>query len=589
MKRRFLLLATLFMMVSFMTNAQDYWIEGFYERHGAGNYTLKDVNTNGIKIDGRTRLSETLRGNKMHITCDNVDATMIQFAFENADLKCDNPDITFQYWSEDINDWKTDVEACKYEAAGYSQKDMVMMLVLDYSNSMSTNRGRMQDMAYTFIKNASNYSNGNIHIGIVAFSGMDITKVMEITPLRRENLSKFERFIKTEAQPGMETALYYAFDVAMKEIENYVAINNFNKENYNGSCMITFTDGLDNASINDQISNRMQRGSKNEYLAYLSDKVQKGPQQKRVLGLPVESYAVGFTGSEHFTTDDLTLFRLVLQKLTTDDDHFTLSDDFAVVERFFNTIFEQLTSRWKTLNLYIGEAQYGKVRWLLNCPEHEVKAPKPLPPVKPKSNIRFNLNLGLTTMNVKETYYGQTDKYSLTGEKDASTKGVYLGVSWDMSFKYGLGIEFADLGFAYYRGSKNESYYGESMSIKATSLNVYLSPIKLQYRYETPSSFAVFAATGPALDFCLDYTVKYDYYDSYYGYGESDSESDIYKSLYFYWDIKGGVAYKFMKLTLGTSLRMNNVAKTTNGDIIYPSDYTAKVGRPFYLMFSFVF
>lgn len=431
MKKRFLLLATLFLMVSLVTNAQEYWIEGFYERHGAGNYTLKDVITNGVKIDGHTRLTQTLHGNKMRIKCDGVDASMVQFAFENADLKCDNPDITFQYWSDDINDWKTDVEACKYEAAGYSQKDMVMMLVLDYSSSMSTNRGRMQDMAYTFIKNAANYSNGNIHIGIVAFSGMDITKVMEIIPLRRENLSKFERFIKTEAQPGMETALYYAFDVAMKEIEKYVAMNNFDKDNYNGSCMITFTDGLDNASINDQISNRMQRGSKNEYLGYLSDKVQKGPQQKRVLGLPVESYAVGFTGSEHFTTDDLTLFRLVLQKLTTDDNHFTLSDDFSVVESFFNTIFEQLTNRWKVLNLYIGEAQYGKVRWMLNCPTYVYKPdPKPEPP-RVYSEKPYKFSIGVIAIKIN----GLSMKY-FTGKRWAMQTDIgYSPVTYTESIR----------------------------------------------------------------------------------------------------------------------------------------------------------
>ena len=136
-------------------------------------------------------------------------------------------------------------------------------------------------------------------------------------------------------------------------------------------------------------------------------------------------------------------------------------------------------------------------------------------------------------MNVKRTGYGQTDKYSLSGEKDATTKGLYLGVSWDMTFKYGLGIEFADLGFAYYRGSKSESYYGVSMSIKATSLNIYVSPVKFQYRYEMPSSFAVFAATGPALDYCVDYTIKEDY-----GYGESYTTSDKYKSTWFYWDLK---------------------------------------------------
>lgn len=467
-----------------MTNAQEYWIEGFYERHGAGDYTLKDVNTNGIKIDGRTILTETLHGDKVRILCDNVPATMIEFAFENADFKCDNPDIKFQYWSEDINDWKADVEACKGQTINVSKKDMVMMLVLDYSSSLSNKRERMKNMAYNFIRNAANFSTGNIHIGIVAFSGMDITKVMEITPLTRENLSKFERFIKTEAQPGMETALYYAFDAATKEIEKYVTMNSFDSENYNGSCMITFTDGLDNASINDQISNRMQRGSKNEYLAYLSNKIQKGPLQKKVLGLPIESYAVGFTGSERFTNEDLTLFRLVLQKLTTDD-NFTLSSDFDEVEGFFNSIFEQLTSRWKTLNLYIGEAQYGKVRWVLQCESPEPKPEEPKPEV-PKPEV-----------------YTRSPWFGISAEFGYCSDFLY-GLNFDMAFSLNESFAVgARLGMI--SGSKKtEGYHGYY-----SSTGFLLGP-EIKITYPENNAFLVSCGLGLVNDY-FAYSLRFGY------------------------------------------------------------------------------
>lgn len=247
--------------------------------------------------------------------------------------------------------------------------------------------------------------------------------------------------------------------------------------------------------------------------------------------------------------------------------------------------------------MYIGEAQYGKVRWVLNCGKPQrVDTPKPLPTVKTKK-VRFNVNIGLTTIDVMRKGYPISGAYNLTLSKDSNAPmGAYLGVSWDMSFKKGLGIEFGDIGFAYYHSSTtkyitlgfdslhdswtwgdgvlDEYYYGY---ITATSVNLYASPIKIQYRYETPSSFAVFAVTGPAIDYLVDYSVKIQIIEN----GDHLILSNIFNPICFYWDIKGGVAYRFIKLTAGTSLRMNNVSKD--------SDYTAKIGRPFYLMFSFVF
>ena len=130
-----LLCAAILLLACVGAQAQQNWIQGFYERHGDGDYTLTKVHTQGILIDGKTDLKDkTFRGGMYSITCGNIPADMVRFSFEKADFNCNNPKITFQYWDEDINDWKTDVEACKGQAEGKSTKDMVMMLVLDYSS-----------------------------------------------------------------------------------------------------------------------------------------------------------------------------------------------------------------------------------------------------------------------------------------------------------------------------------------------------------------------------------------------------------------------------------------------------------------------
>lgn len=387
--KKHIIIAILLMTGMFLSvNAQDYYIEGFYERHGEGQYTLTNVNTQGIYLDGKTALTETIYGVKKHITCDQIDATMVQFAFEKATTDCPNKwekGFMFQYWDEDSYKWKTDVEACKGQSTGHSQKDMVIMLVLDYSSSMKNNISQIRSYATNFINSISNVSTGNVHVGIIAFSGMDQARsqIFPITPLDKDNKYKFEQFIRN-SNMGKETALYYSMDKAMQMIEDYVLTKGFSRKDYNGACMITFTDGLDNASINDDISVTMRRGSRNEYLGYLSNRL-SGSSRKSLLGLPLESFAIGFTGSEEFTKDDLDLFRNVLQKTTPDESHFKLASRFEEVEDYFKYITRQLTERWETINMYVGESQHGKVRWVLNCDEAPRPEPEPVPDPEPES------------------------------------------------------------------------------------------------------------------------------------------------------------------------------------------------------------
>ena len=54
----------LFLGMFVSATAQEYWIEGFYERHAEGDYTLKDVHTKGITIDGKTEFPFTTGKNQ---------------------------------------------------------------------------------------------------------------------------------------------------------------------------------------------------------------------------------------------------------------------------------------------------------------------------------------------------------------------------------------------------------------------------------------------------------------------------------------------------------------------------------------------
>lgn len=442
MKRNIIFAAFLLSGILLGINAQEYYIEGFYERHGDGNYTLKDVHTNGIYLDGNTSLTETMRGEKKRITCDDVEATMVKFSFDKATTDCPtkwSQGFVFQYWDEDNSKWKTDVEACKGQTTSYSEKNMVIMLVLDYSYSMKENISRIQSSAIKFINSVSSVSEGNVHVGIIAFSGMDLAEnqVFHIRPLNKDNRYQFENFIR-DSKKGKETALYYSMDKAIKMMETYVSLQQFSVQDYNGACMITFTDGLDNASINDKISVSFHRGRKNEYLNYLSGKL-SGPSRKTILGLPVENFAIGFTGSEDFTKEDIDFFRDVLQQTTPDANHFKLASRFEEVEAYFETITKNLTDRWETLNMYVGESQHGRIRWVLNCGE----APKP-DHIRTNCYPWFGLSVEFGIAGRYQNFFGGMNLEMAFSINSIIAVGGRVGTFLGNNYNYG--VPYVDLG-----------------------------------------------------------------------------------------------------------------------------------------------
>lgn len=518
MKKSFIFAAFLLSGLFFNLIAQEYYIEGFYERHGEGQYTLKDVHTNGIYLDGQTSLSKTIYGTKSSITCDGLNATMVRFSFKMATTDCrskwDNG-FEFQYWDEDNNKWKTDVEACRNADAKFSQNDVMMMLVLDYSSSMKNNISSLQSSAIKFINALSDASEGNIHVGIIAFSGMDLAKsqVFPITPLKKNNRYEFERFIRNSSK-GQETALYYSMDRAIQMLEEYVSQNRFSSDKFNGSFMITFTDGLDNASINDDISVSMHRGRKNEYLAYISNQLQ-GANRKYILGLPLESFAIGFTGSEDFTREDIEFFRDVLQQTTPDQGHFKLASHFEEVEAYFEYIIQNLTKRWEDLNMYIGESQYGRVRWVLKCATTK--------PPKVKKSGKFWLGIGVEVGNsYYENSYYTTDPwgYSYTQYEYYSTfnAGLRMDAAVPLCSWFSLGgtISVGTIGgeeIAYRIGALTKFTFSRGSALilgagMGTYCDGYFMPyVTLGWKFRSPWYINVSANEGASFSFGVGYSI----------------------------------------------------------------------------------
>ena len=130
MKKTFLLFAFIGLVLC-ATAQEEYYIQGFYQRHGEGKYTLTDVHTQGITIDEKTAFpEEVFPGSKVKIPCGKLDATLIKFSFDKVVTECSTwRGLRFQYWDDDNDKWKDDVEACMGRSDGYSQKDMVMVLV----------------------------------------------------------------------------------------------------------------------------------------------------------------------------------------------------------------------------------------------------------------------------------------------------------------------------------------------------------------------------------------------------------------------------------------------------------------------------
>lgn len=445
MKHKFLL-TLIGLAVSFSVMAQSnrtnpdvakYYIKGnlSIEKGADGKtvYKLSQIDNSGIYFEDphATRIGEET----------SLEDVLFQFSRASTDYPGGiNTPLDFWRYDNTINEWQPDVETRQGTAGVETKKSMVVMLVLDCSSSLGTDFNLVQGAANSFIRSLyeSSKGSGNIKLGIVGFSKINETRVLNIRPLTSGSYYEMTSFINgLSTQNG--TALYYAMDKSISELmEEYCRSSIPSSEPLSAAIMVTFTDGLDQTSRNPDKNILTADNYYDEILAKYGTKM----QNKSFNGIRLQHEIRGVKGNDIISEAQLGKFRRIGESLG----NFKLLNNYSDLGREFEDIAKNLIDQWRILNLYVPNSFSGRVAW--TYPGERVK-PAPLPTPKTGRNVFLGLNFTLgvpMTMPYREytdrrNHYG----YSANDYYDYSFgKGIGWNIGMDIAFP--LSERFA-LGF----------------------------------------------------------------------------------------------------------------------------------------------
>lgn len=422
----------------------DYFIKGYLsiERGNDGKpvYKLSDIQKRGISFDdpGAMMMGEETPDEDV----------MFQFTHYATDYVGGiTTPLDFWRYDESIHEWQPDIETRQGNAGVQEKKSMVLMLVLDCSSSLQSDFSFVQEAAKAFIKSMLDASGkGNVKIGIVCFSKVSETELFPITSLTNDSYYDMCRFINSRnVQNG--TALYYAMDKAIDVMESYCNSSIPANEPLSAAMMVTFTDGLD------QTSRDEEKGiyTADDYYIELQRKM----KNKRLTGVPLQSKMRGVRGVDIATDAQLGKFSQIGNSLA----DFKLLNNVSELGQEFQYIAKSLIDEWAVLNCFVPNSFKGRVAWTYPS-RKQVVLEKPKEPRK-RGRWFFGLNAGLG-LELKNLY-----RYDLK--------------HGDVYYDY-------DLGFAFSGGFDIAFPIG-----KAVNLGLFTS-----IGYETASSSLLFDA-GPLL------------------------------------------------------------------------------------------
>lgn len=410
-----------------------YKIEGDFNTvflNGTVSYELTNVKPTGFSIPGKSKYygGETRKGN-------------VFFTFDHVTYngRPDFEHIALWIYDEDLGKWRPDVETGQEENTQKNTNEMIVMLVLDCSSSLG--KQGLEDVkrsAKSFLRVMAQSSNsGNIHIGIIGFSSMKETRIFNLCPLDNSSISRMEAFIDSFNQ-GNGTALYKSFDNAIDLIEEYA--NKLSK--FAGAAVVTFTDGLDNGSVNyDKMI-----GNKNDYFKYIQNQV----LDKRIKGVEYQSYTIFVpTGADVKEYAIQEKIKRELKIMAKQDGHFYSVTNTQGLNEQFTKIAQSLVNSWKVISCFISTGQNGHICWTFG--QQQVKPVITTAPVVSKRYrpllIGGNIGLGIP-MGVD--YYGDFGA------------GLDFQLGFDFAYpfteRFAFGAYFS-IGGGFMGGSRY--YYGE--------------------------------------------------------------------------------------------------------------------------------
>ena len=415
MKKMFFTALT-FIMLCATASAQDDWrihpddanykIYGYFETKfnydGSPYYELTQVRPEGFSFD---TIKDKYNGGLT--TSGNVFFTFDHVTYSG---KPDLDNIALWVYDDELRKWQADKETNKESSQQFSTNEMTVMLVLDCSTSLSTDGFYdVKQAAKSFIDVMLNASNaGNIHIGIIGFSTIQQTRTLKLQPLTATSVLRMKNFIDA-LERGNGTALYRSFDDAIDYMQDYVK----DLRKFAGAAVVTFTDGLDNGSLN----NRKRIGNKVKYFQHLKNEV----IYKNIGGQPYQSWTIFVPGGADVKDKDVQQKAISeLKILAKQDNHFLKTSSTSELEHYFRYVAQSLTDSWKVISCFISAGQNGQVCWTFgkNIKKSEQKPlPPPTPPTPKRGrNIFLGLNgtIGVPVIfNDYDSYFGMNLKFGI--------------------------------------------------------------------------------------------------------------------------------------------------------------------------------
>lgn len=358
MKRLFLF--AIGMMISIIVVAQsrtnpdvaEYYIKGNLSINQGPNgkpvYKLSNILTRGISFDNSDNSNAIWIG-------EDTKFEDVLFQFEHYFTNYPGgigAELDFWRFDESIMEWQPDGETRQGNAKVPDNKTMVLMLVLDCSSSLKSDFRKVQGAAKDFIKDMLNASNGNgqVKIGIVAFSKIGETEFFPITSLNSYSSNDMCEFIDRQ-HIANGTALYYAMDKAIDSMEYFCAHSIPKDEPLSSAIMVTFTDGLD------QTSRSESKGIKTaeEYYAVVQSKM----KDKKIDNIPLQSKIRGVRGDDIVTEAQLGKFNQIGNSLG----EFKLLNDVSELGQEFKDIAKGLIGNFVVMECYVPNSFEGRVAW----------------------------------------------------------------------------------------------------------------------------------------------------------------------------------------------------------------------------------
>lgn len=296
-----------------------------------------------------------------------------------------------------------------------------------YKVAAVNNTGESNQSSYvSCIYSASGGTETGLYLGIIGFNDVfyeePISLLTNFSTVNNKN--KFQTHINTKLATKANTGLYWAVDNAIKRLQNATL-----PDDLETVAIVTFTDGLDNAS---PFLNDAYFGKDNEVYR---DDVKKLLTNTKIKNKPITAYSIGIRGGDVQTTADYTEFLANLPKLANPDNNGKEAKDMAEVNSRFSEIAKSLYSVSRSQNLRLvfpGNVvnSGGKIRFTFDLPANEIDAKK--------SNlyIEGTYNINGTAITFKNLVYKGLKTSSgstVTGERTniADVSFAFEGITLD--------------------------------------------------------------------------------------------------------------------------------------------------------------